>query len=120
MIYTPLYFFFFFFNDTATTEIYTLSLHDALPICRNSGHGMRLRFDRETARHEQGFWYYEMELFNDPILGRPVLEEYALDRFLAQGYRVVVLSSGVYDRYRRSAGRDPIQKNFFVRVAPNR
>src|SRR5260221_5367511 len=28
MLYT-----FFFFNDTATTEIYTLSLHDALPIC---------------------------------------------------------------------------------------
>src|SRR5579871_6943629 len=27
-----LYVFFFFFNDTATTEIYTLSLHDALPI----------------------------------------------------------------------------------------
>src|SRR3989454_12151605 len=27
-----LLFFFFFFNDTATTEIYTLSLHDALPI----------------------------------------------------------------------------------------
>src|SRR3712207_6559262 len=26
---------FFFFNDTATTEIYTLSLHDALPICRD-------------------------------------------------------------------------------------
>src|SRR5260370_42003814 len=37
----PLYFF-FFFNDTATTEIYTLSLHDALPICvvaqRTGGH----------------------------------------------------------------------------------
>src|SRR2546423_10932867 len=29
-----LIFVFFFFNDTATTEIYTLSLHDALPICR--------------------------------------------------------------------------------------
>src|SRR2546430_12255160 len=29
----PLFFHFFFFNDTATTEIYTLSLHDALPIC---------------------------------------------------------------------------------------
>src|SRR5256885_13867307 len=28
-----LVFSFFFFNDTATTEIYTLSLHDALPIC---------------------------------------------------------------------------------------
>src|SRR5256885_11962568 len=28
----PFFFVFFFFNDTATTEIYTLSLHDALPI----------------------------------------------------------------------------------------
>src|ERR1039457_4303594 len=27
----------FFFNDTATTEIYTLSLHDALPICMGQG-----------------------------------------------------------------------------------
>src|SRR5256885_15926686 len=31
-MYLVLQFFFFFFNDTATTEIYTLSLHDALPI----------------------------------------------------------------------------------------
>src|SRR5256886_443091 len=31
--------FFFFFNDTATTEIYTLSLHDALPICPRPRHG---------------------------------------------------------------------------------
>src|SRR6266496_6821457 len=30
--YFLFFFFFFFFNDTATTEIYTLSLHDALPI----------------------------------------------------------------------------------------
>src|SRR5438067_4532597 len=29
-------FLFFFFNDTATTEIYTLSLHDALPICSSA------------------------------------------------------------------------------------
>src|SRR2546429_9983495 len=32
MFTMSLIFFFFFFNDTATTEIYTLSLHDALPI----------------------------------------------------------------------------------------
>src|SRR5438093_10898137 len=38
-------FLFFFFNDTATTEIYTLSLHDALPIC---GAG------RPHARHATG------------------------------------------------------------------
>src|SRR3712207_8125883 len=32
---------FFFFNDTATTEIYTLSLHDALPICTKSPNNPR-------------------------------------------------------------------------------
>src|SRR5256885_11671434 len=32
MLLVVFFFFFFFFNDTATTEIYTLSLHDALPI----------------------------------------------------------------------------------------
>src|SRR3989442_7954480 len=32
MAHLYFFFFFFFFNDTATTEIYTLSLHDALPI----------------------------------------------------------------------------------------
>src|SRR6202021_4170315 len=35
---------FFFFNDTATTEIYTLSLHDALPICTPCRNGCRLRW----------------------------------------------------------------------------
>src|SRR3712207_8106267 len=35
-------FYFFFFNDAATTEIYTLSLHDALPIFRQgAGHALR-------------------------------------------------------------------------------
>src|SRR3712207_8926820 len=33
--------FIFFFNDTATTEIYTLSLHDALPICPERQHDRR-------------------------------------------------------------------------------
>src|SRR2546427_12448590 len=36
----------FFFNDTATTEIYTLSLHDALPISSCDGGGRRTSFDR--------------------------------------------------------------------------
>src|SRR6266849_6742331 len=35
----PQFSFFFFFNDTATTEIYTLSLHDALPISHRRHHG---------------------------------------------------------------------------------
>src|SRR2546422_2309238 len=36
--------FFFFFNDTATTEIYTLSLHDALPISVAAGRAMGFVF----------------------------------------------------------------------------
>src|SRR3712207_8298132 len=34
-------YFFFFFNETATTEIYTLSLHDALPICWHTAKDLR-------------------------------------------------------------------------------
>src|SRR5688572_33403388 len=41
--------FFFFFNDTATTEIYTLSLHDALPICPRSRRG-------RVAGHRRAAW----------------------------------------------------------------
>src|SRR2546427_3946143 len=51
MLPPPLSFFFFFFNDTATTEIYTLSLHDALPICAiprtPPGHGARQTLETE-------------------------------------------------------------------------
>src|SRR2546427_9485842 len=44
-------FFFFFFNDTATTEIYTLSLHDALPIyLRDRGRARGLHGYRRHAR----------------------------------------------------------------------
>src|SRR5947199_4707951 len=50
----------FFFNDTATTEIYTLSLHDALPICsirdrrkhrhqRRPAHGVMPRSEEHTS-----------------------------------------------------------------------
>src|SRR3712207_8844411 len=42
--------FFFFFNDTATTEIYTLSLHDALPISAPGLRASRRRRRRPCAR----------------------------------------------------------------------
>src|SRR2546428_11611444 len=41
---------FFFFNDTATTEIYTLSLHDALPISRPSPASGGIRAPRRDRR----------------------------------------------------------------------
>src|SRR5258706_7060662 len=42
MLHVSCLFIFFFFNDTATTEIYTLSLHDALPICLVDASSMSL------------------------------------------------------------------------------
>src|SRR2546425_9019831 len=42
--------FFFFFNDTATTEIYPLSLHDALPISERTDGGGDRRIDRDRSR----------------------------------------------------------------------
>src|SRR2546430_8707815 len=47
---------FFFFNDTATTEIYTLSLHDALPISAPSAAGLHVRLqlrDAAAARNRE-------------------------------------------------------------------
>src|SRR5258707_5644363 len=43
---------FFFFNDTATTEIYTLSLHDALPISLHGARAARGRKPALDARRE--------------------------------------------------------------------
>src|SRR3712207_8469869 len=43
---------FFFFNDTATTEIYTLSLHDALPICIVPPLSQAKEARRSTARRD--------------------------------------------------------------------
>src|SRR6266545_6010942 len=58
----------FFFNDTATTEIYTLSLHDALPICYGinsrccnapgrGGHGSERRRSEEHTSELQSLAY---------------------------------------------------------------
>src|SRR5256885_16146792 len=46
-----LFYIFFFFNDTATTEIYTLSLHDALPICGSRSSGRALSRNHRDRRH---------------------------------------------------------------------
>src|SRR5258708_38807785 len=46
----------FFFNDTATTEIYTLSLHDALPIYEEIGAGIRIDNRLKT---DLGFMHFK-------------------------------------------------------------
>src|SRR5437588_2103959 len=45
--------FFFFFNDTATTEIYTLSLHDALPICSRAAERLQTSLEFPGIRKDQ-------------------------------------------------------------------
>src|SRR2546429_5907607 len=54
---STIYFNYFFFNDTATTEIYTLSLHDALPICTFAVAPGRERFLRRN--YQQGAEHVE-------------------------------------------------------------
>src|SRR4051795_3814034 len=49
---------FVFFNDTATTEIYTLSLHDALPICQGA---MVKRFIKQVVRPITGRLMFRVE-----------------------------------------------------------
>src|SRR5207249_11783072 len=67
------FFSFFFFNDTATTEIYTLSLHDALPIY----FGRRVR-NRRQLNSLQNTWPYGYSM--------PIAVRYTQDAFSRSGW----------------------------------
>src|SRR5256885_8128422 len=67
---SPPIFFFFFFNDTATTEIYTLSLHDALPIFHILFlhlDGLRQR-DERTGELSAAEFHDAIKMFSRPLL----------------------------------------------------
>src|SRR5947199_4731368 len=101
---------FFFFNDTATTEIYTLSLHDALPIS----------VDRSSAYYHYGLAHmYEDMAVN---AGRPdyatqAVEEYKLA--LVADPNSTLLQNGLAELYFKigrireavSAAQDQVKKN---------
>jgi len=63
------YSFFFFFNDTATTEIYTLSLHDALPI---SPQGKYDEYEGSKKEHDKAITMIPAVAapLKDPVYGR--------------------------------------------------
>src|SRR3989442_7859919 len=71
----------FFFNDTATTEIYTLSLHDALPICNAGGRqqfggldqGLRSRQPLLEAKHLAHLLAHRSEEHTSELQSRPHL-----------------------------------------------
>src|SRR5688572_31098579 len=62
---------FFFFNDTATTEIYTLSLHDALPICEGRADIRAHQADAGRPPHLD----HDVLLPADAAAGHPVLRD---------------------------------------------
>src|ERR1041385_8834256 len=75
---------FFFFNDPATTEIYTLPLHDALPIYEVAGGARKARAARRHCRQRGP---------HDPRLSRPVRE--GRDREMGQGDRGLGRDAGL-------------------------
>src|SRR3712207_8641622 len=70
------YLFFFFFNDTATTEIYTLSLHDALPIYDRAHRGgdaqqeAQRGLDRDVQRAEHDRQQQQRQADDDDDVAR--------------------------------------------------
>src|SRR5688572_32448596 len=69
--------FFFFFNDTATTEIYTLSLHDALPISFvELGRARRMADARIHRLHKHPRWTKRVPLREPGDSGRARSEEH--------------------------------------------
>src|SRR2546422_7385155 len=100
---------FFFFNDTATTEIYTLSLHDALPIshrsrppapsCRLAARStLRVRRDPANDRSDRLAWRWRSEEHTSELQSRLHL----VCRLLLEKKKPSYLSSR--HRPRRSAG----------------
>src|SRR2546426_11119607 len=103
ILYFPV-FFFFFFNDTATTEIYTLSLHDALPILTPGASpgmaqelaqvvGSVLAAERDAVQvaAELSERYEEIDLIYtiSEILGHTIRLDEAADRILREVSTVV-------------------------------
>src|SRR3989454_5395291 len=103
-----IFFFFFFFNDTATTEIYTLSLHDALPISPRGGRAMR-------PLHPQLPKGARVYLPDEAARKRHV-EARLLDVFTRWGYREIVTSTFEYADVLAMGTDEGVQENMFKLV----
>src|SRR6266576_1582357 len=103
--------FFFFFNDTATTEIYTLSLHDALPISMTSPRYDVSRFGAEaprfSPRQSDLLWVVgTISQRQAPVLKR--IYEQMLDPKWVLAFGTCASCGGFYDNYTTLAGIDKI------------
>src|SRR5918994_6243282 len=83
---------FFFFNDTATTEIYTLSLHDALPISTSRADPLLVflgqRFVFLGPPHDVLFWPVADFRLHQPALGVPTRFSSEVAVFAGVGHEV--------------------------------
>src|SRR2546425_2966529 len=95
MLSTPLPF--FFFNDTATTEIYTLSLHDALPIYRQVPQRLQNLFRRRgwvTDQHGRPCHPWYEQLLADERIGLNARSEEHTSELQSLAYLVCRLLLG--------------------------
>ncbi|HBR33548.1 MAG TPA: hypothetical protein DD734_02875, partial [Firmicutes bacterium] len=87
----------FFFNDTATTEIYTLSLHDALPIDLRRSSLLDRIILKTTAEKEEGYSavpLYAKEISQIGVVVHPLRPSGVIE--LDDGRRLDVVSEGAY------------------------
>src|SRR6266852_9300736 len=102
-------FFFFFFNDTATTEIYTLSLHDALPIWLGRRSERRTAHRRRCWKHGlAGVRFYAEACQLVDLTTQPVDRVNSSPNADAPGYETTLVQSGYSDESRTACptGRD--------------
>src|SRR6267143_6804558 len=97
-------FFFFFFNDTATTEIYTLSLHDALPIW--------FHLTGSSTAHRRPRTFFRRRTMRDAVAslrrhGHPHLDRRAFDPAVRRVLRLARRTSNRATRRRPPLSRVP-------------
>src|SRR3712207_8011602 len=89
-MYTLAIYFIFFFNDTATTEIYTLSLHDALPIS-DSNHEAN-GYNQQTPGFSGWILQSPFSFKNRHVIGVPSSSSFSSDFLLSESIVSVVIT----------------------------
>src|SRR5256886_11026202 len=99
---------FFFFNDTATTEIYTLSLHDALPISRMIAQRYRLNHHEINVEPRVTDIIQDIvAAFDEPFADDSVIPSYYVSQAAARFVKVALTGLGgdeLFGGYRRHLG----------------
>src|SRR5256885_10126351 len=108
--------FFFFFNDTATTEIYTLSLHDALPISVTRGSdcasvcSLILRMDISRGRWRKRFMVLTRDRKSTRLNSSHLVISYAV---FCLKKKKTALSNSVTETTPSGSGADDVWRGFW-------